>query len=77
MPAITDIPANAIVHSAIMSFRVSASNRVELEPGPITVLREDPDNLGNTLLIGTAVYSTVTKLFIRFAITFSEFLWRT
>ena len=61
MTTITDIPANAVLHSAVMNLSVSHQTGVEYEPGPISVLREDPDNPGKYIAIGNAVYSTVNK----------------
>ncbi|MDG1331511.1 MAG: DUF4270 family protein [Crocinitomicaceae bacterium] len=62
MPTITDIPANAILHSAVMNLSVSHQTGVEFEPaGAMTVLREDPDSPGQYIALGNAVYSSVNK----------------
>ncbi len=62
MPGIVNIPANAVVHSAVMTLPVSHQTGIEFAPaGAIAVLREDPANPGKYIGIGTAVYSSVKK----------------
>lgn len=62
MPTITNIPEDAVLHSAVMNLSVSHQTGVEYEPaGAISVLREDPDNPGAYIALGNAVYSSVNK----------------
>ncbi len=62
MPSISNIPGNAVVHSAVMKLSVSHQTGVEYDPpGAISVLREDPDEPGKYIAIGNAVYSSVSK----------------
>jgi hypothetical protein len=62
MPSITDIPADAVLHSAVMTLPISHQTGVEYDPaGAISVLREDPDNPGAYIGIGNALYSSVNK----------------
>lgn len=62
MPTITNIPSNAVIHSAVMELPVAHQTGLDYEPaGAVVVRYEDPDNPGNLLLIGTAVYSSSKK----------------
>ncbi|NVK65372.1 MAG: DUF4270 family protein [Flavobacteriales bacterium] len=62
MPSVSDIPSNAVVHSAIMKLSVSHQTGVEYEPaGAVSVAREDPDNPGQLIALGNAVYSSFSK----------------
>lgn len=62
MPTITNIPSNAVVHSAVMSLSVSHQTGVEYEPaGAVRILRENPASPGTYIIIGDAVYSSVSK----------------
>ncbi len=62
IPTVSDIPSNAVVHSAIMKLSVSHQTGVEYEPaGAISVAREDPDNPGKLIALGNAVYSSFSK----------------
>lgn len=62
MPTISDIPSNVVVHSAVMNLSVSHQTGVEYDPpGAVSILREDPDNPGQYIALGNAVYSSVNK----------------
>lgn len=68
MPTVTDIPENAVLHSAIMHLTVSHQTGVEYDPpGFVRVRREDPDNPGGYLditpagIASVAAYSSLNK----------------
>lgn len=62
IPSVSNIPSNAVVHSAIMKISVSHQTGVEYEPaGAVSVAREDPDNPGKLIALGNAVYSSFSK----------------
>ncbi len=62
MPSISNIKPNAVIHSAVMELSVSHQTGTNYEPaGAVSVLREDPDNPGLFIALGTAVYSSVDK----------------
>ncbi len=62
MPSISNIKPNALIHSAVMELSVSHQTGTDYEPaGAVSILREDPDNPGLFIALGTAVYSSVNK----------------
>lgn len=62
VPGISNIKSNAVIHSAVMVLPVAHQTGVEYEPaGAIVVRYEDPDQPGNFITLGSALYSSVNK----------------
>ncbi len=62
MPTISNIPPNAVIHKAIMVLPIAHQTGLEYAPaGAVTVLRENPDEPGQFIALGNAIYSSSTK----------------
>lgn len=62
LPGISNISKNTVIHSAVMELPVLHQTGVEYAPaGAVSVLRENPDNPGQYIAIGNAVYSSINK----------------